>query len=182
MHSKPHSLESREKMRIAHLGMPRPENRKKSIMENGVIKYQCSSCGRYLDKNEFYKDKRNEIGIKSHCKSCHCKDIIRTCDRDKKREYEKLRARKIRRDNPEYLRAMERQRKRDCSIKTIARNKLNAAVKQGIVKKASICENCKNERRLTAHHTDYNKPLDVRWLCYECHAKLHRLYGFMILN
>lgn len=36
-----------------------------------------------------------------------------------------------------------------------------------------ICGECKS----VAHHDDYNKPLDVRWLCQGHHKQWHSLNG-----
>lgn len=36
------------------------------------------------------------------------------------------------------------------------------------------CECCKTKEGITAHHPDYTKPLEVVWLCVDCHKELHR--------
>lgn len=36
------------------------------------------------------------------------------------------------------------------------------------------CEHCETKEGITAHHPDYTKPLEVVWLCVDCHAELHR--------
>ena len=35
------------------------------------------------------------------------------------------------------------------------------------------CEKCRSTTMVEAHHDDYSKALDVRWLCHVCHMALH---------
>lgn len=35
------------------------------------------------------------------------------------------------------------------------------------------CEQCGATERVQAHHDDYAKPLEVRWLCLPCHRQHH---------
>ena len=35
------------------------------------------------------------------------------------------------------------------------------------------CETCGTDHRVAAHHEDYSKPLEVRWLCQPCHNREH---------
>lgn len=35
------------------------------------------------------------------------------------------------------------------------------------------CEVCGTDERVHAHHHDYSRPLDVRWLCFRCHKGSH---------
>lgn len=40
---------------------------------------------------------------------------------------------------------------------------------------AKDCEDCGADKELSErHHEDYNKPLDVTWLCRPCHLQRHK--------
>jgi ribosomal protein S27AE len=70
----------------------------------------------------------------------------------------------------EYKRKKIAQRRKDplAQLKDRARTAVNNAIKQGKLKKGKQCEysytgECSG--KLMAHHDDYSKPLDIRWLC-----------------
>jgi len=60
-------------------------------------------------------------------------------------------------------------------------NLFEEALERGKIKRRNKCELCgyngkfQDERAgVHAHHTDYNKPLQVMWLCYKCHYEWHK--------
>jgi len=62
-----------------------------------------------------------------------------------------------------------------------AHNLVEYAVRIGVLQRPSVCSECGEHRvykdgrsGIQAHHSDYNKPLDVTWLCKECHDEWHR--------
>lgn len=58
-----------------------------------------------------------------------------------------------------------------------ARARLGYHLKKGTLVAPSVCKDCGMTAKVQGHHPDYNKPLEVIWLCVNCHAKLHRELG-----
>jgi hypothetical protein len=57
------------------------------------------------------------------------------------------------------------------------------AILKGELEKPIYCELCGVfEVKIHAHHADYSKPLEVLWLCHDCHMKLHADSRIMKLN
>lgn len=53
-----------------------------------------------------------------------------------------------------------------------ARAHANVYLKRGkLVKGVCAC----GETKVQMHHDDYSKPLQVTWMCRECHLKLHAM-------
>lgn len=58
--------------------------------------------------------------------------------------------------------------------KTRAHRLLSTAVRREKIAKPQLCECCRRKRAREAHHHDYSKPLEVLWVCYQCHKDIHR--------
>lgn len=57
-------------------------------------------------------------------------------------------------------------------VKKAATTAVNNAVRDGRLARQP-CEVC-GKQKAQAHHDDYSKPLDVRWLCTTHHAEWHK--------
>lgn len=136
----------------------------------------CSTCKQVKPLTDFYKDKRTPDGLKSQCKKCHTICNIKTRNINNKRENNRNFMRNAREKNPDKFRKreLEYEKNRSWDEKREARYQLNLALRRGEILKPDACEDCGETVKLTAHHDNYFKPLEVRWLCYECHGKRHR--------
>ena len=55
----------------------------------------------------------------------------------------------------------------------LAHSEFHRAIYSGKIIKPLKCSLCGSETKLVGHHFDYNKPLEVIWLCYSCHRIIH---------
>jgi hypothetical protein len=86
---------------------------------------------------------------------------------DYHKEYRKLNKERIKVQKRIYM-----QTHPEARLKRVARNKVRSMLRNGQWTRQP-CEICNNPRG-EAHHTDYSKPLDVRWLCREHHILADR--------
>lgn len=120
----------------------------------------CSDCG----SSELFKGVR--------CKPCYRTYQRRLSQqyRDKNRERERVRVREKQR----RIRGATGYQRPVDPLKDRARWTVNGAIRWGKIVKPETCSQCGEARRLSAHHEDYNKPLEVTWLCSVCHGLTHR--------
>jgi hypothetical protein len=58
--------------------------------------------------------------------------------------------------------------------KITARQIYRRAVESGRLVPPDSCSRCgSTDRAIHGHHTDYDRPLDVVWLCWKCHCEEH---------
>lgn len=103
-------------------------------------------------------------GLSHTCKVC--RRVFRNPEKAKRAQ------RTYAKKNPERVRAAWDRSTKKHPKKLAARKAVTYAVKVGKLVKQP-CEGCGNPLA-QAHHEDYEKKLDVRWLCSECHGKEHR--------
>ena len=147
----------------------------------------CFKCGKKKKLSEFYKHKMMKDGHLNKCKTCARQDAaerelhLRLTDpkwlsRERERCREKQRIARI---NGTAKPTSYEARKRwveENRHKTRAHNKARRALLSGKIIKPSNCSSCgKLTKKIEMHHDDYDKPLQVRWLCTKCHGKTRRL-------
>lgn len=146
---------------------------------------KCFKCKSIKPLSDFYKHAQMADGRVNKCKECNKKDVIE--NRKNKinyyREYDKKRAML-----PHRVKARKEYSKTDSGRKSSnkshkkyrklnpnkyrAHNIVNNAVRDGKLFKEP-CEVCGYTESVHAHHDDYLKPLNVRWLCAAHHRQWH---------
>ncbi len=130
----------------------------------------CTVCDEDKELSEFYKHSECVDGHSGKCKVCTklASKVNRASKAEHYREYDK--ARGSRNDRDFFVKL------RDAKPNQYAAHiKLNNAIRSGEVVRLP-CEVC-GGLEVHAHHSDYNKPLDVIWLCPVHHAEWHDDHG-----
>lgn len=149
---------------------------------------KCFKCGVEKSLDDFYVHKQMGDGHLNKCKECTKKDsfgrtneeIEKRKERDRNRPNAKERVKKNcdRLKNNEEARAKNNQSKKEWYQKNKHKKNANVRVSRallnGVLTRPILCEKCGVQKKLEAHHEDYNKPLEVVWLCVECHNNRHK--------
>ena len=118
-------------------------------------KFLCKKCSCYKFPIEFFRSKR-PCALSSACKECHYEGVKNWRDRNKEKMVSY--ALKWNRLHPD---AHEAHR----LVKNALKNKSL---------ERQPCEKCDSVES-QAHHDDYSKPLEVKWLCPKHHVQHHQL-------
>lgn len=154
-------------------GRAREREVKKKLEAEGffVSEKVCPKCETVKPRESFAKGKRFKDGLQAWCRECTSAARKRIYAANKEREA--ARVKKWAQENRERMvvnALADRERHRD---RWDARDALNKAVKKGAIEKPEHCARCEETEYLQAHHDDYSKPLDVEWLCRDCHYGHH---------
>lgn len=134
---------------------------------------KCFKCKVSKELNEFYVHKQMKDGHLNKCKLCARNDSRkhRSLNIEKIRNYDRSRGN---RQSIEYIKNYKERYPKKYKAKIITNN----AVRDGKITKLYYCTECRVEnKRIYGHHDDYNKPLEVRWLCQACHKQWHAKNG-----
>lgn len=132
----------------------------------------CFKCNQEKELTEFYRHPGMADGHLNKCKACAKRDVKenRKDKIDYYRAYDVVRAKTPKR-KASAERVASRWRKQD-KRRTRAHNMVHRAVAVGKLE-PKPCVICGREKDIHAHHDDYDKPLDVMWLCPPHHRARH---------
>jgi len=147
----------------------------------------CRQCNVEKPLAEFYKHSRMMDGHLNKCIPCVKSRVQkhREVNLEKIRAYDKTRAMK-----PHRVKARKQYMQTDAG-KVAKRNSMQAYFERyPMIKAAHImtrnairdkrlpqkfeCSICQSTKKIEAHHDDYTKPFDIRWLCEQCHKSWHK--------
>ena len=145
--------------------------------KSGNVTAKCKECLSKLQKEWKKKnpDKAKKIKQREYQKNKE------RCDKSNNKwaEENRERSNEIKKDWKEKHKEKYQEQQRKYQLERHYREPLkikavklhNDRIRKGEIVRPTICSRCKEEAYIEGHHYDYNKPLDVIWLCRKCHAK-----------
>lgn len=133
--------------------------------------FPCQICKAVLPLDSFHKDRTRLNGHSPKCKACK---------RAKSAAYRKTKDwaayQRVRLQDDSKRSSKNAQQKawhQRNPLATQAYADLHRALNAGSIVRPKECSDCKQVCKPEAHHEDYEKALDVIWLCRPCHEARH---------
>ena len=142
----------------------------------------CCRCDGVKPSSDFYKAKSNADGRANKCKDCTKKSVVVNYyeNRDHYLKYKAAYGKAYAKTESGKLSSKNRGARWRSKYpkKRTASDAVSYAIRSGKIIKLDICEDCRSKPSVIhGHHDDYDKKLQVRWLCGPCHKKWHRENG-----
>jgi hypothetical protein len=141
----------------------------------------CPSCQSEKSISEFYKDRSKKDGVCHSCKDCQKAKIVKWNHKNPDKKY--LHYKRWYDKNTGALKEYREGRKEIHNRNTVRwiknnKNKVRThidvrnALRNGLIAKlpCSVCGSV----NVQGHHEDYDKSLEVIWLCLQHHKDIHR--------
>lgn len=132
---------------------------------------RCFKCAESKPEAEFYRHPQMADGLLGKCKTCTKRDV--RANYQSRHEQYRERVRQRYHGDPAYratVLASVARVTRAKPAKTRARQLVARALRAGTLARGA-CEVCGATARVEAHHDDYARPLEVRWLCFVHHRE-----------
>jgi ribosomal protein S27AE len=133
---------------------------------------ECFKCKAIKPIAEFYKHSMMADGHLNKCKECAKNDATehRNKNIEKVRAYDKARAKEPHR--AKLAAEVNKAWRAEDARRSKAHGAVASAIRKGLLV-STPCIRC-GEQKSLAHHEDYDKPLEVMWLCQPCHKQRHK--------
>lgn len=170
------------------------ERKCKKCQETKNIEYftkdKRNSCGRGYECYECHRLRNREYSKRMPDEVYNRKLLKRSEYGKNNREKINARLREKARENPEKIKEKAKKYRESHKMemrqyadkwreknwkKVLAQSVVQDHVNRGNLTRPEKCPICKSEDyRIEAHHYDYDKPLEIMWLCQKCHLSLHQ--------
>jgi hypothetical protein len=150
---------------------------------------KCNTCGKTKECKDFHLRRAAPDLMASKCKACQS-----LYDKSRSKNPERAAARYNYSKTAQGIESGNRAKKKWAAnnkgkvyeitksyreknpTKYKAHGKISYAIKTGLLARMP-CEVCSSTENIHAHHDDYSKPLNIRWLCAIHHNKWHKING-----
>ena len=131
----------------------------------------CKDCRIQKNISEFYRHPKMKDGHLNKCIECVKKRIHKYWQDGRGKIVDKKRQQKPARKE------WQRQQSARMRIKHAAKYKVRGIWWNWFKNHKDVktdCQKCGSAEKIEAHHCDYNKPLEIMWLCCKHHKEWHR--------